>query len=869
MTSIVLRTHLTYIREACSHVHAEEQWIFEALTKAYLPLFLSFEKLLKEKIPFQVTCAVSPTLLSLLDDSFMMHKYYMYLTERLHEIDHDLTQSYDTLSLSALKRMKEEIHSILHYLKENEQLILRMRFFQDSGQVEWIICTATNAYLPYFISDECKIAQLRIGIDTFYHYFETLPPGVWLSSFDQVIDRTLHELGVKYVILDPSEQADYIKNEKQGEQLAISHHGILLCKGSSPLIMSEINNIQLEKMIAPFIRKCEKEYFSNLEQQGIKFQVLCYDIELFGEWWIEGKDFITALFRYLQQCPSESNWIVPSQMIEELESKQLAPLKSISTMNIPSYNQKRINQQNHWIYRHLHQAEKRFLELARHSKIQDHEQLSTAFKQGVKELLLAQSGDWPLLMNHASLSPYAIQRFILHLSRFNQLYDQIKSGNIDMEQMDHWQYEYPLFDKINLKDCVISQEASYVAATLVTKESNHQKLRILMLAWEYPPRIIGGLARAVHDLSVELVKQGLEVHVLTCQVKGLPTYELIQGIHIHRVDPLVDEHQIEFTQWIFQLNMQLIDCGRALSKSLSFDLIHAHDWLVTWAAKEMKHTLSIPLIATIHATEYGRNQGLWTDQQRKINHLEWELTYEAQSVIVCSQYMKAELHERFQLPQDKIKVISNGIDPTQVMREGYSVRYRFALPHEKIILFVGRMVREKGLHILLQAIPRVLQEVPEAKFILCGKGPMLQELSEQVMEMGLSHKIYLPGFIDESTKHTLLQESYACVFPSIYEPFGIVALEAMYSNGLAIVSDTGGLGEIIEHQCTGLKAYPGHVQSLYDQLLYALQNEEQMRRIRAKARQKVIECFQWDVLAKETIHLYRNHLKEVKEVVQL
>lgn len=91
----------------------------------------------------------------------------------------------------------------------------------------------------------------------------------------------------------------------------------------------------------------------------------------------------------------------------------------------------------------------------------------------------------------------------------------------------------------------------------------------------------------------------------------------------------------------------------------------------------------------------------------------------------------------------------------------------------------------------------------------------------------------------------------------------------MYSNGLAIVSDTGGLGEIIEHQCTGLKVYPGHVQSLYDQLLYALQNEVQMRRIRAKARQKVIECFQWEVLAKETIHLYRTHLKEVKEVVQL
>jgi len=525
-----------------------------------------------------------------------------------------------------------------------------------------------------------------------------------------------------------------------------------------------------------------------------------------------------------------------------------------------TYEQKMKN--NHWIYRYIHKVEERALEILSMGQLGDSQIHQKAADQMIRELFLAQSADWPEMMNHPKRYDYALHRVKLHVSRCNHIYEQWKQNSFEVALLEEWKEEYPLFKDINLSEPFIG--ANEMVA--VTQENVCKQERIAMLSWEYPPKIVGGLARAVRDLSVALAEQGKEVHVFTCQVKGHPNYEIEDGVHIHRIPTLTEEEDTPFFQWIFQFNIQTIDYIKNLAQQVTFDLIHAHDWLVCWAAKELKHSLGVPLIATIHATEYGRNGGIWTEQQSRIHQLEWELTYEAYSVIVCSHYMKYELRDLFQLPEDKIVILPNGVDLSQLQSTHNQMRDRFSLPHEKLVLFIGRMVNEKGVHFLLDVAPGILEKVPETKFICCGKGPMLEHWKSVVQEKGLEHKVVFTGFIDDDTRNALLHEAYATVFPSLYEPFGIVALEAMASNGLVIASDTGGLREIIEHRNDGLKIYPGHTQSLYDQLLFALTHEEEMDYLRERAKKKVNELYQWNVIARQTADLYEKHLSKNGEV---
>ncbi|HHX75506.1 MAG TPA: glycosyltransferase family 4 protein, partial [Firmicutes bacterium] len=257
-------------------------------------------------------------------------------------------------------------------------------------------------------------------------------------------------------------------------------------------------------------------------------------------------------------------------------------------------------------------------------------------------------------------------------------------------------------------------------------------MRILMFSWEYPPRIVGGLARHVAELSVALTESGAaDVHVITIdEDASSPDEEVCGGVHVWRVRPY---HLVprDFISGILQYNLAMLE--KTLSLFLAghdFDLIHAHDWLVAYAARAVKHAVRRPLVATIHATEYGRNHGLYTDEQRYISDVEWWLTYEAWKVICCSTYMFHELQRIFHLPDDKIAVIPNGVDVRQFAagRIDAKIRERYAAPDEKIVFFVGRLVREKGIHVLLDAAPQVLAAEPKVKFIVAGKGPALDAL---------------------------------------------------------------------------------------------------------------------------------------------
>ncbi len=384
-------------------------------------------------------------------------------------------------------------------------------------------------------------------------------------------------------------------------------------------------------------------------------------------------------------------------------------------------------------------------------------------------------------------------------------------------------------------------------------------MKILMLTWEYPPRIVGGIARVVHDLSKRLIKDGHDVTVVTYREGEMPYYENDKGVEVYRVDNYMIKPN-NFIDWIMQLNFNLVaKASEIIAKEGKFDVIHAHDWLVANAAKTLKHAYDIPLVSTIHATESGRNSGIHDETQRYINDTEWMLTYESTEVIVNSNFMKGHIQGLFGLPFDKINVIPNGINLTNFngVERDYEFRRQYALDNEKIILYMGRLVYEKGIQNLIAAMPKILENYNDAKLIIAGKGGMLDELKAQVESMGIANKVYFTGYLDAKQVQKMYKCADVAVFPSTYEPFGIVALEAMLAGVPTVVSDVGGLNEIVEHGVTGMKSYAGNSNSIADSILALLYDHALATTVSKNAKAKVKELYSWNKIAQDTHFTYQ------------
>ncbi len=384
-------------------------------------------------------------------------------------------------------------------------------------------------------------------------------------------------------------------------------------------------------------------------------------------------------------------------------------------------------------------------------------------------------------------------------------------------------------------------------------------MKILMLTWEYPPRVVGGIARVVYDLSRTLIKDGHDVTVVTYKDGDAPYFEDDKGVKVYRVDNYMINPN-NFIDWIMQLNFNLIaKANEIIAEQGNFDVIHAHDWLVAYAAKTLKNSYNIPIVATIHATESGRNSGIHDETQRYINDTEWMLTYEASEVIVNSNYMKNELQRLFGLPYEKINVVPNGVNLNLFngIERDYTFRRRFAMDNEKIILFMGRLVYEKGVQHLISAMPKILNGYHDSKLVICGKGGMLEELQAQANNLGISNKVYFAGYMQGKDVQKMYKAADIAVFPSTYEPFGIVALEAMLSENPVVVSDIGGLNEIVQHRENGMKTYCGNPNSIADSILELLYDHKLCADITKKAKNKVRNEYNWSKIAQDTHFTYQ------------
>jgi glycogen(starch) synthase len=386
-------------------------------------------------------------------------------------------------------------------------------------------------------------------------------------------------------------------------------------------------------------------------------------------------------------------------------------------------------------------------------------------------------------------------------------------------------------------------------------------MRVLVVSWEYPPVIEGGLGRHVRKLSENLVREGVEVHVLTRGGGHLPAEEERHGVILHRVvEPPFPKDVRAFVRWVEAMNGDMRELGFELSDRFEFDLIHSHDWLVAGAAELIARRGGLPWVTTVHATEYGRHQG-WveTHPQSHIHAAERAMAHGADRVITCSDYMRSHVADVFELPDERITVIQNAIDPKDLEPEVddlAALRARFAAPEDRLVLLVGRLVYEKGFHLALDALAALIEQLGSVRFVVAGTGTAEGELKRQAEDLGLLRHGSFLGWVGDDMLHALYRVADLCIVPSIYEPFGLVALEAMASGCLCVVADTGGLREVMPGDGTVGHRFPSRDADALGTLLEQVLSDDDARASAVAAAREHVLQFDWAEVARTTRELY-------------
>jgi len=391
-------------------------------------------------------------------------------------------------------------------------------------------------------------------------------------------------------------------------------------------------------------------------------------------------------------------------------------------------------------------------------------------------------------------------------------------------------------------------------------------MRLLVLSWEYPPVIEGGLARHVAKLSEALARLGVEVHVLSRDDRGLPSDCGRGGVTVHRVStPPRPEPLERFIAWVRAMNLAMIDRARRLAQERPFDIVAGHDWLVAQAGARLSDELRVPLVVTIHATEYGRHQGYVEDYpQRLIHETERWIVARANRVIACSHYMRGHIADVLGVAEERITVIPNGIDPDELrpLPDLSGLRKRLCGDGERLVLLVGRLVYEKGFQVALEALAPIVSRDPGVRFVVAGSGTYEQSLKRLAVKLGIAGHGQFLGWIDDALLHSLYRVADLCVVPSLYEPFGLVALEAMASGCPCIVADTGGLREVVPPgERVGLRFNGGDAQHLATMIERLLYDRDLRERLVAEASEHVLR-FDWRDVARRTLTLYRELLPD-------
>ncbi|MGM1063685.1 glycosyltransferase family 4 protein [Saccharothrix sp. Mg75] len=394
-------------------------------------------------------------------------------------------------------------------------------------------------------------------------------------------------------------------------------------------------------------------------------------------------------------------------------------------------------------------------------------------------------------------------------------------------------------------------------------------MRVLMLSWEYPPVVVGGLGRHVHALATCLAAQGHEVVVLCRQPAGTdavthPTSdEVVEGVRLVRVaeDPAHLVFERDLVAWTLAMGHAMTRAGLALLRGWRPDVVHAHDWLVTHPAVALAEAAGVPLVATVHATEAGRHSG-WLSQvlNQQVHSIEWWLANRADALITCSSAMRTEVAHLFEVEPSPITVLHNGIEPRRWRVRAADVaaaRAAHSPTGAPLLLFFGRLEWEKGVQDLLAALPRVRRAHPGTRLVVAGTGTHREWLAEQARKHKVRRAVDFAGHLPDRSLAAVLAAADAVVLPSRYEPFGIVALEAAAAGAPLVASTAGGLGEVVLDGRTGLSFPPGDVEALTAAVRAVLDDRPSAARRAKAAKARLATDFDWRRIAAGTAEVYR------------
>jgi glycogen synthase len=392
-------------------------------------------------------------------------------------------------------------------------------------------------------------------------------------------------------------------------------------------------------------------------------------------------------------------------------------------------------------------------------------------------------------------------------------------------------------------------------------------MKVLMVSWEYPPVVVGGLGRHVHHLATALAEAGHEVIVLSRRPFGTDpsshpsTDELSERVRV--VAAAQDPHEFEFgtdmMAWTLAMGHAMVRAGLALktqdrrpSKPWRPDVVHAHDWLVAHPAIALAENFDVPLVSTIHATEAGRHSG-WVSGRisRQVHAVEGWLVHESDSLITCSASMSDELTELFGPGLAELHVIRNGIDAGM-----WPFAKRKPRRDQARLLYLGRLEYEKGIHDAIAAMPRIRRTHPGATLTIAGDGTQQDFLIEQARKHKVLKAIEFVGRVDHQQLVALLHDTDAAVLPSHYEPFGIVALEAAATGAPLVTSNVGGLGEAVINGQTGVSFPPRDIAALAAAVRAVLDDPAAAQRRAVAARARLTSDFDWHTVAAETAQAY-------------
>jgi len=399
------------------------------------------------------------------------------------------------------------------------------------------------------------------------------------------------------------------------------------------------------------------------------------------------------------------------------------------------------------------------------------------------------------------------------------------------------------------------------------------RVRVLHLSWEYPPLVYGGLGRHVHALAEAQAAAGHDVVVLAQHPggEGVPVDEVVNGVRVVRVphDPPAIP-MTELLAWVLALNHAFTRAGMRLGRSWTPEVLHGHDWVVAHTGAALRQEYGVPLVATMHATEAGRHQG-WLPNalSTAIHTTEWWFTFEARRVIGCSQHMRWEVTRLFELPPDKVDVIPSGID----LSEWTTTPDQVAAARDELggdgpmVLFAGRLEWEKGVHTLIEAVPRLRRRFPGLRLVVIGKGSQQESLEELARRLRVSRSVHFAGWRTESGLRAAAAAADVAVVPSVYEPFGLVALEAAALGTPLVASDTGGLAEIVVNGETGLTFPALDAAALADAVTSMLRDEVVARRVVREAREVLARDYAWPTIAATTVSTYERAVVEERALL--